>query len=129
MANSGSGFMGITLARRVEFSLQAESLRFLVSDFDMHSEERGGKCLCLRVGHQRYGAAPAEAFVQQKIECAKIRQLKSFDFTQTYSAKMFLDPRGCHFANQQGIEIVTQCDQADVSGVALITGARMSELC
>src|ERR1700681_3406176 len=98
MANSGSGFMGITPARRVEFALQAESLRFLVRDFDFHSEERGGKCLSLRVGHQRYGAAPAEAFVQQKIECAKIGQFKTFNRAFADPPEMIFDTRGSHFA-------------------------------
>ena len=39
--------------RRAESALKSESLCFLVRNVNLHPEESGGKCLSLRISHQR----------------------------------------------------------------------------
>src|SRR5215472_8600055 len=60
-------------------SAEPQGARFAVADLDLHSQERGGEGLALRVGHQRERATASETLMQQKIERPEIRQFKSLD--------------------------------------------------
>jgi hypothetical protein len=110
-----------------ERALQAETLRVVVSNINFHSQERSRKRLPLGIGHQRKRAASAKAFVQQKIEGAEVRQLKSFDIAFADAGEMVFHSVSGHFAHKDRIKLIAQGDQPDVCGVAFITRARVRQ--
>src|SRR5215208_6559858 len=70
---------------------------FVVSDLNPHTQERVGEGLALRIRHQGKRAAAAQAFMQQEVERAQVRQLKTLYLALADARDMLLDACGRDF--------------------------------
>jgi hypothetical protein len=72
----GKAGMPPLLATRLRGRLKLanfQTLSFLLSQLNLHPEQRSRKGFSLCISHERQGATSAQAFMQQKIERAEIR--------------------------------------------------------
>src|SRR5271163_4915165 len=64
---------------------------------DLHAQQCGRVCFSLRIGLKCERPTTIQAFMEEKVQCSKIRQFKALYFAQTDSLEMFFDARRSHF--------------------------------
>ena len=109
-------------------SIQPKLGRLSVGNVYIHPQQARREGLSLRVCHKAERSATAQAFMQQKIERAEVRQLKAVYAAFHHRPEMLFDAFGRDLANEQRIIFVPKCDKADVCGVAFVARAGVGEL-
>lgn len=100
----------------------------IVGDVDLQSEKSRRIRLALRVGFQRKRSPAPERPVEQEVQRADVRKLKSLDVAQANSGEMLFDSLGRHFADEDWIVIRSTSDQADIGCVAFISRSGVCDL-